>query len=75
VQAGLPGSAQWKSVLASWAGRMSVLVTTLDPKAYPEVALARLYRERADAENIYDELKNQMGVGTDSRRRNWLPAD
>jgi hypothetical protein len=54
---------------------MSVLVTTLDPKAYPEVALARLYRERADAENIYDELKNQMGVGTDSRRRNWLPAD
>jgi hypothetical protein len=34
-------------------------VTTLDAKAYPAVALARLYRERADAENIYDELKKQ----------------
>ena len=61
LQAGLPGSAQWKNVLAPWAGRMAVLVTTLDPKAYPAVALARLYRERADAENIYDELKNQWG--------------
>jgi hypothetical protein len=40
---------------------MAVLVTTLDAKAYPAVALARLYRERADAENIYDELKNQWG--------------
>ncbi len=61
LQAGLPGSAQWKNVLAPWAGRMAVLVTTLDPKAYPAVTLARLYRERADAENIYDELKNQWG--------------
>ena len=61
LQAGLPGSAQWKNVLAPWAGRMAVLVTTLDAKAYPAVALARLYRERADAENIYDELKNQWG--------------
>jgi len=40
-----------------------VLVTTLDESAYPAVALARLYRERADAENIYDELKNQWGWG------------
>jgi hypothetical protein len=38
-----------------------VLVTTLDPRAYPAISLARLYRERADAENIYDELKNQWG--------------
>jgi hypothetical protein len=29
--------------------------------AYPARALARLYRERADTENIYDELKNQWG--------------
>ena len=43
------------------AGKIAVLVTTLDPKAYPAVSLARLYRERADAENIYDELKNQWG--------------
>ena len=40
---------------------MAVLVSTLDPKAYPAVVLARLYRERANAENIYDELKNQWG--------------
>ena len=35
----------------------------LDERAYPTGALARLYRERADAENIYDELKNQWGWG------------
>ena len=57
----LPGSSEWKSEPAPWAGRISVLVTTLDPQAYPAVTLARLYRERADAENIYDELKNQWG--------------
>ena len=33
-----------------WAGRIAVLVTTLEAAAYPAVALARLYRERADAE-------------------------
>ena len=58
---GLPGSEQWLASPAPWAGRIAVLVTTLDPIAYPAVALARLYRERADAENIYDELKNQWG--------------
>jgi hypothetical protein len=36
---------------------------TLDPKAYPARVLARLYRERAGAENIHDELKNQWGWG------------
>lgn len=40
-----------------------MLVTSLDEKAYPAVSLARLYRERAAAENIYDELKNQWGWG------------
>jgi hypothetical protein len=39
------------------------LVTTFDPKAYPARALARLYRERADAENISDKLKSQWGRG------------
>ena len=29
--------------------------------AFPAETIARLYRERADAENIYDELKNQWG--------------
>jgi hypothetical protein len=57
----LPGSEQWSMNSAPWSGRIAVLVTTLDPVAYPAVALARLYRERADAENIYDELKNQWG--------------
>lgn len=57
----LPGSEQWPASPAPWSGRIAVLVTTLDPVAYPAVALARLYRERADAENVYDELKNQWG--------------
>lgn len=57
----LPGSQDWQLDSAPWEGKIAVLVTTLDPIAYPAVALARLYRERADAENIYDELKNQWG--------------
>jgi hypothetical protein len=57
----LPGSEAWPSGPAPWSGRIAVLVTTLDPIAYPARALARLYRERADAENVYDELKNQWG--------------
>jgi hypothetical protein len=57
----LAGSEQWPASPAPWAGRIAVLVTTLDPVAYPARALARLYRERADAENIDDELKNQWG--------------
>jgi hypothetical protein len=57
----LPGTEEWPTQSASWAGRIAVLVTTLDPHAYPAISLARLYRERADAENIYDELKNQWG--------------
>ena len=57
----LPGSETWPAQSAPWAGRIAVLVTTLEVQAYPAVALARLYRERADAENIYDELKNQWG--------------
>lgn len=57
----LPAAGNWKSAPAPWAGRIAVLVTSLDPHAYPAVSLARLYRERADAENIYDELKNQWG--------------
>jgi hypothetical protein len=57
----LPGAEEWPTQSAPWAGRIAVLVTTLDPRAYPAISLARLYRERADAENIYDELKNQWG--------------
>jgi len=46
----LPGTGDWTSSPAPWAGRIAVLVTTLDKIAYPAVALARLYRARADAE-------------------------
>jgi Transposase DDE domain group 1 len=57
----LPGAEQWPQKIAPWSGRVAVLVTTLDPVAFPAETIARLYRERADAENIYDELKNQWG--------------
>jgi hypothetical protein len=38
-----------------------VLVTSLDEKAFPSQGMPRHYRDRADAENNYDELKNQWG--------------
>lgn len=38
----------------------AVLVTNLD---YEVLTLAQLYRDRADAENTFDELKNQWGWG------------
>jgi hypothetical protein len=38
----------------------AVLVTDV---AYPLQAIAQLYRDRADAENAFDELKNQWGLG------------
>lgn len=38
----------------------AVLVTNLD---YGIQSLAQLYRDRADAENVFDELKNQWGWG------------
>ncbi len=37
----------------------AVLVTDVD---YPIEAIAQLYRDRADAENAFDELKNQWGL-------------
>jgi hypothetical protein len=59
----LPGSEQWDTEPAPWAGKIAVLVSDLDPVAYPPEAVALIYRQRADAENIYDELKNQWGWG------------
>jgi Transposase DDE domain len=38
----------------------AVLVTNLD---YEILSLGQLYRDRADAENAFDELKNQWGWG------------
>jgi len=39
---------------------VAVLVTSLNEEVF---ALADLYRQRADAENIFDEIKNQWGWG------------
>jgi hypothetical protein len=38
----------------------AVLVTSLDAEA---LSIAQLYRDRADCENVFDELKNQWGWG------------
>jgi hypothetical protein len=62
----VPGSG-WEAKATPWSGKIAVLVTSLDLVTFPALCMARLYRERADAENIYDELKNQWGW-------NGLPA-
>jgi hypothetical protein len=58
----LPGAEApgWQSA-APWSGKLAVLVTSLGATDYPAASLAKLYRERADMENNYDELKNQWG--------------
>ena len=56
----LPGE-DWQQEASPWSGKIAVLVTSLDTEYYPTVSMPRLYRERADMENNYDELKNQWG--------------
>ena len=51
----------WDPQAVPWSGRIAVLVSSLDEKAFPLLSMPRLYRERADAENCFDELKNQWG--------------
>lgn len=46
---------------APWSGRIAVLITSLDARDYPTTAMPKQYRDRGDAENTYDELKNQWG--------------
>ena len=53
----------WDPCATPWSGKIAVLVTSLDPQAHPASAMPRHYRERADAENAFDELKNQWGWG------------
>ena len=48
---------------------MAVLVTSLDEVAFPPQCMALLYSERGDAENVYDELKNQWGWGGYTSKR------
>ncbi len=40
-----------------------MLVASLDVTAWPTVTIPRYYRDRADAENCFDELKSQWGWG------------
>lgn len=56
----LPGD-DWEQQATPWSGKIAVLVTDLDGYAYPTESMPKLYRERADMENNYDELKNQWG--------------
>lgn len=59
----------WDACATPWGGKIAVLVTSLDERSFPTVAMPRHYRERADAENCFDELKNQWGwAGYTSRR-------
>jgi hypothetical protein len=52
----------WDAKPTAWSGRISVLVTSLpNDELYNGVGLTKLYRMRADAENIIDETKNQWG--------------
>jgi len=39
------------------------LVSSLDAAAFPAQSIHKQYRDRADAENSFDELKNQWGWG------------
>jgi Transposase DDE domain group 1 len=62
-QSDLPGTdtADWQPTAAPWSGKIAVLVTSLDAVDFPAASIARLYHERGDMENCYDELKNQWG--------------
>ncbi len=46
---------------APWSGRIAVLVSSLDARSFPTLCMPKQYRDRGDAENNYDELKNQWG--------------
>jgi len=55
--------AGWDAQVTPWSGKIAVLVNSLDPLAFPAQAMPKQYRDRADAENGFDELKNQWGWG------------
>ena len=58
----LAEGAGWDATASPWSGRIAVLVTSEQSEGgFTSEATARLYRERADAENIFDEMKNQWG--------------
>jgi hypothetical protein len=51
----------WDAQATPWSGKIAVLVTSLDPRSFPTTDMPGHYRDRADAENCFDELKNQWG--------------
>ena len=53
----------WDAQATPWCGKIAVLVTSLDAVAFPTIVMPKHYRDRADAENCFDELKNQWGWG------------
>ena len=53
--------AGWDAQATPWSGKIAVLVTSLDELAFPTQVIPKHYRDRADAENCFDELKNQWG--------------
>jgi hypothetical protein len=59
----------WDACATPWSGKIAVLVTSLDEQAFPAVVMPRHYRDRADAENCFDELKNQWGWNGYTSRR------
>lgn len=44
-----------------WSGKIAVLVTSLDAHAFPATVIPKHCRDRSDAGNCFDELKNQRG--------------
>ena len=52
----------WDAKPCPWSGRIAVLVASEEREGgFPNAASVKHYRERADAENIIDEVKNQWG--------------
>ena len=53
----------WDAQATPWSGKIAGLVTSLDPEVFPATVIAKHYRDRADVENCFDELKNQWRWG------------
>lgn len=51
----------WDVQATPWSGKIAVLVTSLDEEAFATQVMPKHYRDRADSENVFDELKNQWG--------------
>ncbi len=68
----------WDTRAAPWSGKIAVLVSSSDVGAFPTQVMPKHYRGRGDAENNFDELKNQWGWNGYTSRRpvsSWLTAN